>query len=55
MLWMLESFLQFVGLISSEADPALFLCNDEDQILVVVVYVDDVLITEKNKKKSIHL
>lgn len=52
MAWKIVEFLVFNGYIVAPADSSLFVKQNYGWIIVVIIYVDDFIITEKTWMKS---
>ena len=44
----LANYLQIVGFKQTLADASVFIMNDEKDIIIIVLYVDDLIVTSSN-------
>jgi len=48
---MLNKYLQELGFIKSASDYCLYILGDKDEVIYLIIFVDDLLICDKNKEK----
>ena len=48
--WTLDTFLREQGLIPCNSDPCIYVCWEDDKLLIVAVYVDDLIIASNDQQ-----